>query len=445
MTALMDDETTGFDSLPVGWTTGVLADYIERPDYGYTDSASDDASGTKFLRITDIQDGQVDWLTVPYCNCPPDVLRSKRLLPGDVVVARIGATTGKSFYIDVTPDDAVFASYLIRLRAKPEKLLPRYLYFYMQTADYWAHVDLHKGDRLKGGVNIAVLESMPVVVPPIAEQARIVQVLDFLQAAVRSESARAAQAAELGQVALAELFTRGLRGGEPQQETEIGPMPESWTARPIKDLCDIWSGGTPRKSETNFWSGDIPWVSGKDLKAASLVGAVDHVSEEGVEAGSRLAPADAVLLLVRGMGLAKDLPVASITRPMAFNQDVKALVSRGSYSGRFLRAAIYAGKERLLRQIARSAHGTMTLNLHDIETFGVACPSHHEEAEEIVEILETIEAKRGLHLRKGEAFQALLYTLLHALLSGLTSVDELDLSVLPAPATELTDAEEGAG
>lgn len=438
MTALVEDETVEIASLPAGWTTGTLADYIERPDYGFTDSASDDANGTKFLRITDIQDGQVDWLTVPYCDCPPDVLRSKRLHPGDVVVARIGATTGKSFYIEDTPHDAVFASYLIRLRAKPEKLLARYLHFYLQTVDYWSHIDQHKGDRLKGGVNIAVLESLPVAIPPIDEQARTVQVLDFVQAAVRSESARSVQAARLGNVALAELFARGLRD-EPQQETEIGVMPTSWSARPIKELCDIWSGGTPRKSEASFWTGDIPWVSGKDLKAASLDDVTDHVSEAGVEAGSRLAPTDAVLLLVRGMGLAKDLPVASITRPMAFNQDVKALVSRGDYSGRFLRAAIYVGKDRLLHQIARSAHGTMTLNLHDIETFEVACPSQSEEAEEIVEILETVEAKRKVHLKKAEAFQALLNTLLHGLLFGRTSVDELDLSVLPAPVGESVD------
>ncbi|MFO1077975.1 MAG: hypothetical protein U1E73_09670 [Planctomycetota bacterium] len=50
---------------PEGWAEGVLEDYIERPEYGFTDSASDDPSGTKFLRITDIQDGQVDWVTVP--------------------------------------------------------------------------------------------------------------------------------------------------------------------------------------------------------------------------------------------------------------------------------------------------------------------------------------------------------------------------------------------
>ncbi|MEU8024215.1 restriction endonuclease subunit S [Micromonospora haikouensis] len=182
------DQRVDAESLPIGWTSGTLGDYIERPEYGYTDSASDDASGTKFLRITDIQDGEVDWLTVPYCNCPPDVLATKQLLPGDVVVARIGATTGKSFYIDATPVDAVFASYLIRLRAKPERLLPRFLYFYMQTDGYWNHIDLHKGDRLKGGVNIAVLQSMPVVIPPLAEQARVVEVLDLVQLAVRSHN-----------------------------------------------------------------------------------------------------------------------------------------------------------------------------------------------------------------------------------------------------------------
>jgi type I restriction enzyme, S subunit len=443
MSALVDAVAMELESLPVGWTTGVLSDYIERPQYGYTDSATDDPSGTKFLRITDIQDGQVNWHTVPYCRCPPDVLASKRLLPGDVVVARIGATTGKSFYIDRTPDEAVFASYLLRLRAKPEKLLPRYLYFYMQTAEYWAHVDLHKGDRLKGGVNIAVLESLPVVVPPTTEQARIVRALDFMQTAARAEASRATQAAELLGAAMSELFTSGLRG-EPQKETDVGPMPESWSPRAIKDLCHIWSGGTPRKSEASYWNGDVPWVSGKDLKAASLDDAMDHLSTEGVKSGSRLAPEDAVLLLVRGMGLAKDLPVAVITRPMAFNQDVKALVSRGTFSGRFLRSAIYAGKARLLRQIARSAHGTMTLNLDDTETFKIACPSDPDEADRIAAILEVIETKTALHLRKRDVLETLLDSLLHELLSGHTSVDELDLSVLPESAGQSTGLQEFA-
>src|SRR5437763_16361711 len=110
-------------SLPPDWETGVLADYIEPPEYGYTDSATSERRGPLFLRITDIQDGNVNWDTVPYCSCPPDVLANKRLISGDILVARIGGTTGKSLLIESCPDAAVFASYLIRLRASSHKLL----------------------------------------------------------------------------------------------------------------------------------------------------------------------------------------------------------------------------------------------------------------------------------------------------------------------------------
>jgi type I restriction enzyme M protein len=166
--------------LPPGWVVGVLADYIERPEYGHTDSATAEPVGPRFLRITDIQDGHVDWDTVPYCDCGEDVLEKKRLKPGDLVVARIGATTGKSFYIDQCPT-AVFASYLIRVRARPAYLLPKYLYYFMQTSAYWAHIERHKGDRLKGGVNIPVLESLPIIVPPPEQQLRLVELLDAVE------------------------------------------------------------------------------------------------------------------------------------------------------------------------------------------------------------------------------------------------------------------------
>ena len=229
------------------------------------------------------------------------------------------------------------------------------------------------------------------------------------------------------------LFARGLRG-ELQKETEVGPMPQSWSPRTILELCEIWSGGTPRKSVAEYWNGDIPWVSGKDLKAPALNDAIDHVSAAGVDEGSRIAPAGAVLLLVRGMGLAKDLPVAVINRSMAFNQDVKALVSRGEYSGKFLRSAIYAGKERLLSQIVASAHGTMTLNLNDVETFKVACPSESTEATDIVAILDAIDRKIDLHQRKRAVLEDLFKALIHKLMTGEIAVDELDLSALEGAA-----------
>lgn len=171
-------------------------------------------------------------------------------------------------------------------------------------------------------------------------------------------------------------------------EEDHKTIPDGWEEKTIGSLCHIWSGGTPSKSEPSFWQGDIPWVSGKDLKAPTLSDSIDHISPEGLRAACRLAPTGAVFLLVRGMGLAKDLPISVANRPMAFNQDIKALVSRTALSGSFIRSAVYHAKDRLMSRIVPSAHGTMTLNLDDVENISILVPGNHEECDAIASVLD---------------------------------------------------------
>jgi type I restriction enzyme S subunit len=168
-------------------------------------------------------------------------------------------------------------------------------------------------------------------------------------------------------------------------------VPDGWSLKTIRELCQILSGGTPSKSNTSFWRGNIPWVSGKDMKSPRLYDSIDHIDEAGLSAGSRLAPTGAVFLLVRGMGLAKDLPVAVAKCPMAFNQDIKALIPHSGISGAFLRAAIYQRRDQLLSRIVPSAHGTMTLNLDDVENFSVPLPIRSEEADVIGSVLDFVQ------------------------------------------------------
>jgi restriction endonuclease S subunit len=288
------------------------------------------------------------------------------------------------------------------------------------------------------GLNREDVYSINVVLPGLFEQAQIAHALDTVQSSLRLEAKAAFLSEELKRATTRAVFARGLRG-EAQKETEIGQMPESWTPRTLLELTQIWSGGTPKKSVAEYWNGDIPWVSGKDLKRSALDDAIDHVSQEGIEAGSRLAPGGAVLVLVRGMGLVKDLPIAVINRPMAFNQDVKALVSRGEFTGQFLRSAIYCGKERLSAKIVPSAHGTMTLNLDDLETFKVPCPADASEASEIVAILDAIDGKIDLHRRKHAVLDDLFKSLLHKLMTGEIRVGDLDLSVLSTKTATATE------
>jgi type I restriction enzyme S subunit len=420
--------------LPNSWSIRPLSECAEKPDYGFTASAAREQLGPKFLRITDIQEGKVDWDSVPYCSLPTTVNEDKVLHPGDIVVARIGATTGKAFLIGECPR-AIFASYLIRIRAIENILTSEFLYYFLHTDFYWNHIDKHKDDRLKGGVNIPALTSIDVPVPPLSEQALITKVLRLVQKAIALEGNAEQVAQELKRASLREMMTRGLRG-EAQKETEIGLVPESWKPRTILEVCEILSGGTPRKSVPKYWIGKIPWASGKDLKVPTLHDTIDHVSENGIDAGSRLAPADTVFILVRGMGLAKDLPVSVISRPMAFNQDLKALVSRGEFSGTFIRSAIYCAKDRLLSRIVPSAHGTMTLNLDDIETFKIPCPSDRNEADDIVAILDALDRKIDLHQRKRALLVDLFTAMLHKLMTAEIRVADLDLSALGQAAHE---------
>jgi type I restriction enzyme S subunit len=213
------------EHLPSQWKRAALRDCCFRPEYGYTASASQEPVGPKFLRITDIQDGQVEWNKVPYVEKPDNGARSYLLGAGDIVIARIGATTGKAFLIQECPE-AVFASYLIRLRTKPG-LLPKFLNYCLQTSEYWQHIDSQKGGRLKGGVNIPILENLEIPLPPPIEQRAIARALETVQKAKETRQHELALERERKAALLEYLFTHGTRG-EPTKQAEIGEIPESW-------------------------------------------------------------------------------------------------------------------------------------------------------------------------------------------------------------------------
>ncbi|MBI4653583.1 MAG: restriction endonuclease subunit S [Nitrospirae bacterium] len=161
-----------------GWVTKKIKDICEKPQYGYTESASHEPVGPKFLRITDIQNGKVAWEKVPYCKC--DNLDKYRLKTGDIVFARTGATTGKSFLI-TDPPDAVFASYLIRLRVGT-LILPEFLYWYFQSSSYWESVSSGIEDGNRPNMNGTKLANLEVPFPEDKDRQRsIVKHLNGLQ------------------------------------------------------------------------------------------------------------------------------------------------------------------------------------------------------------------------------------------------------------------------
>ena len=103
---------------------------------------------------------------------------------------------------------------------------------------------------------------------------------------------------------------------------------EEWKEYKLGDLIDFISGGTPNKNTPKFWDGDIPWISAKTMYVDFVSTSDLFISQEGLEAGSKLAPKGTILLLTRGSGLFNTIPICKVVSPVAFNQDVKCLYSK---------------------------------------------------------------------------------------------------------------------
>jgi type I restriction enzyme, S subunit len=137
----------------------ILSDYLEGTQYGYTASAKAEGD-TKLLRITDITEGKVNWETVPFCDCnkPTNYL----LKQDDILVARTGGTTGKSFIVKDVPSNVVYASYLIRLRIKNENN-PEFISAYLNSYTYWSQLVELKRGAAQPNVNAEKLKK--IVIP----------------------------------------------------------------------------------------------------------------------------------------------------------------------------------------------------------------------------------------------------------------------------------------
>jgi type I restriction enzyme S subunit len=158
--------------LPTGWRWEKLGEMCDRIDYGYTASADFDVKTLKFLRITDIQNNKVNWDSVPGCAISEADEDANRLEDGDIVFARTGATTGKSYLIS-KPPRSVFASYLIRVKSHKDYIKPDYLYAFFQSDAYWKQISAGARGGAQPGFNATMLAALNIPLPPLSEQRRI--------------------------------------------------------------------------------------------------------------------------------------------------------------------------------------------------------------------------------------------------------------------------------
>ena len=194
--------------LPKGWEwtrLGCITDVIQ---YGLSNSA-ESTGDYRLLRITDIQNGCVNWDTVPFTST--DEPEKYLLHKDDIVFARTGATVGKSFLITDLPYASVYASYLIRIRLI-NGISANYIYHFFNSYCYWEQVTDKAVGVGQPNCNGTALRELFIPLPSQAEQNRIVPVADNLLKIVDTITSEQESLSELIQTTKSKILDLAIRG-----------------------------------------------------------------------------------------------------------------------------------------------------------------------------------------------------------------------------------------
>ena len=167
-----------------GWRRATLGEFVVDDCYGTSERANDDDSGTPVLRMGNIQNGRLDLRGLKYLHIAEKDHTKFLLKRGDILVNRTNSAelVGKCAVFDVAGDYA-FASYLIRLRLDTEKADSRLVASYINSPSGRAYMFSERKQMTgQANVNATKLKALPIALPSLAEQRRIVSELDVLRA-----------------------------------------------------------------------------------------------------------------------------------------------------------------------------------------------------------------------------------------------------------------------
>ena len=164
--------------IPDTWEWERWGNLSQSIQYGYNAPALNQGD-IRMVRISDIQNGDVLWDSVPYCNINQDEIGTYLLQENDILFARTGGTVGKSFLVKETPYPAIYAGYLIRTRYS-YLLSSQYMKYFMESNLYWTQLKDGTIATAQPNCNGKTLGKMILPIPPLSEQHRIVSRIDVL-------------------------------------------------------------------------------------------------------------------------------------------------------------------------------------------------------------------------------------------------------------------------
>lgn len=375
--------------IPEDWEISQLRDLLKTPPkYGINAPAVPlEGKLPVYIRITDIsEDGY--FKPSEKVGVKSQFSSQYQLANGDIVLARTGASVGKSYLYKEHDGTLIYAGFLIKVSPDKNILEPRFLSQYLQTQRYWSWINVNSMRSGQPGINGNEYGSLLVPLPKIDEQNAIATALSDVDALISELEKLIAKKQAIKTATMQQLLTGRTRlpqfalcedgSKKSTKQSELGEIPEDWEIKKIGDITSCTAGGTPNTSISKYWGGTNPWMSSGELHLKKVFDVTERITDDGLaNSSTKYVPINSVLIGLAGQG--KTRGTVAITRiSLCTNQSIASIFPSKNHSTEYLYYNLDSRYEEL-RGLSTGDGGRGGLNLTIIRNLSLPLPCIEEQ------------------------------------------------------------------
>jgi len=384
-----------------------LSDFsIGKGTYGISASAvgKDDNLPT-YLRITDINDdGTINFASLK--SVDRSDADKYRLQPNDIVFARTGGSTGRSYFYDGKDGEFVFAGFLIKFSIDPQKCIPKFIKYYCQSREYYNWVASFNTGSTRGNINAKTFEKMPIPDLPLEQQQLIVDILSPIDDKIENNK-------KINHHLVEQAYAI-------YKEVCVNQKDDSFVEETIKSISQkVITGKTPSTKNKDYYGGDLPFITIPDMhNNIYCVETLRYLTKKGEQTQpSKTLPKNSIIVsCIATPGL-----VSLLDRESQTNQQINAVIPLENQEYYLFLELL--SKSKLIIELGSSGSTTYNLNKTQFEKIKISAPSIKKRYE-LNNLLRPLFLKINQTQHETIKLSQLRDTLLPKLLSGEISVNQ---------------------
>lgn len=401
---------TELEKIPNGWQVRKFSDVIEKivgggtpsrkiPQYFYGDIpwATVKDLDNSFYKYDTIEHISLDAVE----NSATNVINSNKI----IIATRMGLGRGFINKVPMAINQDLKGIYL-KDNMSTEFLMFWYLY-------NRSNIEMMgKGSTVKG-IRQEELKEMPILVPPLKEQQKIAKILSTIDDLIEQTDALIEKTKELKRGLMQRLLTKGI-GHTEFKKTEIGEIPVEWGVQQFGNVVEkIVGGGTPSRKKKEYFKGEIPWATVKDLDDKFYkYDTIEHITEEAInESSASIVESNNIIVATR-MGLGRGFINKA---PMAINQDLKGIYSNKNMSTEFIMFWILLNGNKF--EMMGKGSTVKGIRLEELRKILIPVTLLQEQRK-IASILLSVDTNIDKHVTEKQKLQTLKQGLMQKLLTG---------------------------